>query len=198
MGGKKKRSMKQMTKKPKKKPSKKPRAAPPPTEKKSIPGITLPSIKSDKVKDAIKKMKVITPYAVATKFDVRISIARILLKDLEFEKFEAKLDEFSGNLARAAVELAKEWRTDKYLRRLEALLIVMDKNHGFVISGNGDVIEPDDGILAIGSGGPYALAAARALLQNTKLPPEAIVEKTLLITASICIYSNDKIVVETL
>jgi len=86
-----------------------------------------------------------------------------------FEKFEAKLDEFSGNIARAAVELAKEWRTDKYLRRLEALLIVMDKKKGFVISGTGDVIEPDDGILAIGSGGSYALAAARALLQNTKL-----------------------------
>jgi ATP-dependent HslUV protease subunit HslV len=115
-----------------------------------------------------------------------------------FEKFEAKLDEYSGNLARASVELAKEWRTDKYLRRLEALLIVMDKQHGFVISGNGDVIEPDDGILAIGSGGPYALAAARALVQNSKLPPQKIVEKSLLITASICIYTNDKIIIETL
>jgi len=115
-----------------------------------------------------------------------------------FEKFEAKLDEFSGNIARAAVELAKEWRTDKYLRRLEALLIVMDKKKGFVISGTGDVIEPDDGILAIGSGGSYALAAARALLQNTKLTAQKIVEKSLLITASICIYTNDKITVETL
>jgi len=115
-----------------------------------------------------------------------------------FEKFEAKLDEFSGNIARAAVELAKEWRTDKYLRRLEALLIVMDKKKGFVISGTGDVIEPDDGILAIGSGGSYALAAARALLQNTKLTARKIVEKSLLITASICIYTNDKITVETL
>lgn len=115
-----------------------------------------------------------------------------------FEKFEAKLDEFSGNLARASVELAKEWRTDKYLRRLEALLIVVDKKSGFVVSGNGDVIEPDDGILAIGSGGPYALAAARALAQNTKLPPEKIVEKSLLIAASICIYTNDNINVETL
>ena len=115
-----------------------------------------------------------------------------------FEKFEAKLDEFSGNLARASVELAKEWRTDKYLRRLEALLIVVDKKCGFVISGNGDVIEPDDGILAIGSGGPYALSAARALAQNTKLPPEKIVEKSLLIAASICIYTNDNINVEML
>ncbi|MCD6162783.1 MAG: ATP-dependent protease subunit HslV [candidate division Zixibacteria bacterium] len=115
-----------------------------------------------------------------------------------FEKFEAKLDEFSGNLARASVELAKEWRTDKYLRRLEALLIVVSKESGFVISGNGDVIEPDDGILAIGSGGPYALAAARALIQNTKLPLENIVEKSLHIAASICIYTNDNIKVETL
>lgn len=115
-----------------------------------------------------------------------------------FEKFEAKLDEYSGNLARASVELAKEWRTDKYLRRLEALLIVLDKKNGFIISGNGDVIEPDDGILAIGSGGPYALAAARALLENTKLSSQKIVEKSLLITSSICIYTNDNIVVETL
>jgi len=115
-----------------------------------------------------------------------------------FEKFEAKLDEFSGNLARASVELAKEWRTDKYLRRLEALLAVMDKKQGLIISGNGDIIEPDDGILAIGSGGPYALAAARALIQNTTLPPEKIVEKALLITASICIYTNANITVEKL
>lgn len=115
-----------------------------------------------------------------------------------FEKFEAKLDEFSGNLARAAVELAKEWRTDKYLRRLEALLAVMDRKQGLIISGNGDIIEPDDGILAIGSGGPYALAAARALIQNTTLPPDKIVEKALLITSSICIYTNSNIIVEKL
>ncbi len=115
-----------------------------------------------------------------------------------FEKFEGKLDEYSGNLARSAVELAKEWRTDKYLRRLEALLIILDKKQGFVISGNGDVIEPDDGILAIGSGGPYALAAARALSQNTRLTPQQVVEKSLLIAASICIYTNDNITVETL
>jgi len=115
-----------------------------------------------------------------------------------FEKFEAKLDEYSGNLARAAVELAKEWRTDKYLRRLEALLAVLDKTRGFLISGNGDVIEPDDGILAIGSGGAYALAATRALLQNTDMSPEKVIEKALLITASICIYTNDRIKIETL
>lgn len=115
-----------------------------------------------------------------------------------FEKFESKLEEYSGNLPRAAVELAKEWRTDKYLRRLEALLIIMDKNQGFLISGNGDVLEPDDGILAIGSGGSYALAAARALVKNTKLTPEKIVEKSLLIASEICIYTNDNIVLETL
>ena len=115
-----------------------------------------------------------------------------------FEKFEAKLDEFSGNLPRAAVELAKEWRTDKYLRRLEALLIIMNKKQGFVLSGTGDVIEPDDGLMAIGSGGPYALAAARALMQNTKFDAETIVEKSLHIAADICIYTNNNIVIEKL
>jgi len=115
-----------------------------------------------------------------------------------FEKFETKLDEFSGNLPRAAVELAKEWRTDKYLRRLEALLIIINKKQGFIISGTGDVIEPDDGLLAIGSGGPYALAAARALLRNTKFDAATIVEKSLRIAADICIYTNDNIVMEKL
>jgi ATP-dependent HslUV protease, peptidase subunit HslV len=115
-----------------------------------------------------------------------------------FEKFEGKLTEYSGNLTRSAVELAKEWRTDKYLRRLEALLAVIDKKQGLIISGTGDVIEPDDGILAIGSGGPYALAAARALKQNTKLEPKVIVEKSLIITSAICIYTNSNITVETL
>lgn len=115
-----------------------------------------------------------------------------------FEKFEGKLTEYNGNLTRSAVELAKEWRTDKYLRRLEALLAVIDKKQGLIISGTGDVIEPDDGILAIGSGGPYALAAARALKQNTKLEPKVIVEKSLLMTSAICIYTNSNITVETL
>ncbi|MEE9554400.1 MAG: ATP-dependent protease subunit HslV [candidate division Zixibacteria bacterium] len=115
-----------------------------------------------------------------------------------FEKFEAKIEEFSGNLPRAAVELAKEWRTDKYLRRLEAVMAVIDKTKALMISGNGDVIEPDDGIIAIGSGGAYALAAARALKVDSKIPVEKIVEKSLKIAASICVYTNDNIKVEKL
>jgi len=115
-----------------------------------------------------------------------------------FEKFESKIDEYSGNLSRAAIELAKEWRTDKYLRRLEALLAVANKKQVLMISGNGDVIEPDDGIVAIGSGGPFALAAARALKANTKMGSEEIARKSLEIAASICIYTNSNIIVETL
>ena len=115
-----------------------------------------------------------------------------------FERFETKLEQHSGNLPRAAVELSKEWRTDRVLRRLEALLAVADKKHSLLISGNGDCIEPDDGIIAIGSGGPYALAAARAMLKHSKLSAEKIVREALLITSTICIYTNDKIIVETL
>ncbi len=115
-----------------------------------------------------------------------------------FGRFESKIEEFGGNLPRAAVDLAKEWRTDKYLRRLEALLVALNKDHALVISGDGDVIEPDDGIVAIGSGGPYALAAARAMVQNTKLTAETIARKSLEIAAEICIYTNSNIVVETL
>jgi ATP-dependent HslUV protease subunit HslV len=115
-----------------------------------------------------------------------------------FEKFEAKIEEYSGNLSRAAVELAKEWRTDKYLRRLEAIMAVIDKKKALMISGNGDVIEPDDGIIAIGSGGPYALAAARALKSESKSEPAEIVKKSLHIAASICVYTNSNINVETL
>ncbi|SHM10253.1 ATP-dependent HslUV protease, peptidase subunit HslV [Caldanaerovirga acetigignens] len=115
-----------------------------------------------------------------------------------FEKFESKLEEFHGNLVRAAVELAKEWRTDRMLRKLEALLIAADKEHIFIISGSGEVVEPDDGIAAIGSGGPYALAAARALSQYTDLPPEKIVQEALKIAADICVYTNDYISVEVL
>ena len=115
-----------------------------------------------------------------------------------FEKFEMKADEFSGNLPRAAVELAKEWRTDKYLRRLEAIMAVIDKKNALIISGNGDVIEPDDGIIAIGSGGPYALAAARALKTEAKLSVEVMVKKALLIASSICVYTNSNIKVEKL
>lgn len=107
-----------------------------------------------------------------------------------FERFEAKLNEFSGNLTRAAVELAKEWRTDRVLRRLEAMLIVADNTSIFTLSGNGDVIEPDDGVAAIGSGGPYALAAARALLKNTNLSAKEIVTQSMAIAADICIYTN--------
>jgi len=112
-----------------------------------------------------------------------------------FEKFEEKLERFPGNMPKAAVELAKDWRSDRVLRRLEALLAVVDRTHGFVISGTGDIIEPDDGILAIGSGGAYALAAARALRDNTTLTPAEIVRKGLTIAGEICIYTNDNITV---
>lgn len=115
-----------------------------------------------------------------------------------FEKFEAKLQEFRGNLSRAAVALAKDWRTDKVLRRLEALLIVADKDLSLVISGAGDVIEPDDGVAAIGSGGSFALAAARALVAHSDLEAEQIVKEALHIAANICIYTNDNISVEVL
>jgi ATP-dependent HslUV protease subunit HslV len=115
-----------------------------------------------------------------------------------FERFERKLEEHAGRLPRAAVELAKDWRSDRVLRRLDALLVVMDTENGFVLSGNGDVIEPDDGILAIGSGGPYALAAARALRDNTTLDPEAVVRRSLAIAADICIYTNTSVTVLTL
>ena len=115
-----------------------------------------------------------------------------------FEKFEAKLQEFRGNLSRAAVALAKDWRTDRVLRRLEALLIVADKEITLVISGAGDVIEPDDGVAAIGSGGSYALAAARGLLAHSELEAEQIVEEALRIAAGICIYTNERIAVEVL
>jgi ATP-dependent HslUV protease subunit HslV len=115
-----------------------------------------------------------------------------------FEKFEAKLEEHRGNLTRAAVELAKDWRTDRVLRRLEALLAVADLTHSFVISGTGDVVEPEDGILAIGSGGPYALAAARALLNHSALEARAVVEESMRIAGGIDIYTNQEILIEEL
>ena len=115
-----------------------------------------------------------------------------------FEKFEAKLDEYGGNLTRAAVELAKDWRTDRVLRRLEALLIAADEEHSLMISGNGDVIESDDGVMAIGSGGPFAQAAARALCRHTDMSAEAIAREAVKITSEICVYTNDKLVVEVL
>jgi len=115
-----------------------------------------------------------------------------------FDKFEQKLEEYHGNLQRAAVELAKEWRTDKMLRNLEALLLVADIQNLLIISGSGEVIEPDDGIAAIGSGGNYALAAARALAKHTDLPTTEIVREAMLIAASICVYTNEQINVEEL
>ncbi len=115
-----------------------------------------------------------------------------------FERFEEKLEQFKGNLGRAAVELAKDWRTDRYLRRLEAQLIVMDRDHTFLISGNGDVLEPDDQIVAIGTGGGYATAAARALLRHTDMTAEQIVEESLRIASSICIYTNGNFTIEKL
>ena len=113
-----------------------------------------------------------------------------------FEKFEGKLETYRGNITRAAVELAKDWRTDKFLRRLEALLIIADKDHSFILSGTGDVIEPEDGISAIGSGGPYAHAAAKALIEHSQLDPRQIIEEAMKIASKICIYTNDSISIE--
>lgn len=115
-----------------------------------------------------------------------------------FSRFEVKLEEFRGNLSRAAIELAKDWRLDKALRRLEALLIVADKDNSFLISGTGDVVEPDDGIIAIGSGGPFALAAARALIKYTKLTAKEIAMEAMEISSGICVYTNNQITIEEL
>jgi ATP-dependent HslUV protease subunit HslV len=115
-----------------------------------------------------------------------------------FSKFEIKLEEYRGNLSRAAVELAKDWRTDRILRRLEALLIVADKEKSFLISGTGDVIEPDDDILAIGSGGPYAMAAAKALINFSNLDTKQIASEAMKIAASICVYTNEDITIDEL
>jgi ATP-dependent HslUV protease subunit HslV len=115
-----------------------------------------------------------------------------------FERFEEKLEQYRGNLYRSAVELAKDWRTDKYLRRLEALLAVLDKEHALIISGTGEIIEPDDGIVAIGSGGTYALAAARMLMKHSKLSAKEIVREALETAADICIYTNRNFIIEEL
>lgn len=115
-----------------------------------------------------------------------------------FEKFEAKIETYRGNITRAAVELAKDWRTDKILRRLEALLIVADREHTFIISGNGDVLEPEDGIAAIGSGGPYAQAAAKALMLHSTLELKDLINEAMKITSKICIYTNEQISIEEL
>ena len=115
-----------------------------------------------------------------------------------FDKFEEKLERFPTNLPRAVVELAKEWRSDRVLRRLEALLAVTDREHGFIVSGTGEVIEPDDGLIGIGSGGPYALAAARALVAHSDLDAKAVVTEAMRVASTICIYTNDQITVEVL
>jgi ATP-dependent HslUV protease subunit HslV len=115
-----------------------------------------------------------------------------------FARFESKLEQYRGNLERSAVELARDWRTDRILRRLEAMLVVLDQTSTFLLSGTGDLIEPDDGIVAIGSGGPYALAAAKALTHNTTLDAHAIAERAMRIAAEICIYTNGNIVIEEL
>lgn len=115
-----------------------------------------------------------------------------------FSRFEAKLEEYQGNLSRSAIELAKDWRLDKALRRLEALLIVADKENSFLISGTGDVVEPDDGVIAIGSGGPYALAAARALIKYARLSAKEVALEALKISSDICVYTNDHHIVEEL
>ena len=115
-----------------------------------------------------------------------------------FEKFDAKLEQFKGNLQRAAVELAKEWRTDRYLRRLEAQLAVLDKEIVMLIAGDGEVLELEDGVVAIGSGGPYALAACRAMMKHCEFSPETVVEEALRIASSICVYTNSEFTVETL
>jgi len=115
-----------------------------------------------------------------------------------FTRFEAKLEQYHGQISRAAVELGKDWRTDKILRHLEALLVVADKEQTYLISGAGDVIEPDEGIAAIGSGGSYAMAAARALMKNTNLPPRRIAEEAMKIAGDICIYTNQNVIIEEL
>ena len=115
-----------------------------------------------------------------------------------FERFEAKLDKHQGNLMRSAVELAKDWRTDRILRRLEAMLAVADREHSLIITGMGDVLEPEQGVIAIGSGGPFAQSAAKALLENTPLGPREIVEKSLAIAADLCIYTNHQRTIEVL
>lgn len=142
------------------------------------------------VKSNANKVRVLKGGSVVAGFAGAVADAFTL-----FDKFEEKLDRFPDNLPRAAVELAKEWRSDRVLRRLEAQLVAADTRHGFVLSGSGEVIEPEDGVLAIGSGGPYAQAAARALLRETPLAPREIVQKALTIAGEICIFSNTNITV---
>ena len=145
------------------------------------------------VKQGAKKLRRLSDGKVVAGFAGSTADAQAL-----FVRFEAKLEEYRGNLERAAVELAKDWRTDRALRRLDALLVVADKEHILLVSGNGDLIEPDDGLLAIGSGGPFALAAARALMQHTTLSASSIAEEAMRVAAGICVYTNDRILLEEL
>jgi len=145
------------------------------------------------VKHSAKKVRKIFEGKVLVGFSGATADAMTL-----FDKFEAKLEEYRGNLRRAAVELARDWRTDRILRRLEALLAVADKDSMFLISGSGDVLEPDDNVVAVGSGGAYAQAAAKALSRHSDLAARQVAEESLKIAAEICIYTNDKITVEEL
>ena len=143
------------------------------------------------VKHGAKKLRRLSNGEVLAGFAGTTADAQAL-----FTKFEVKIQEYHGNLERASVELAKDWRTDRVLRRLDALLLVADAGHIFLLSGNGDLIEPDDGVIAIGSGGPYALAAARALLANTSLTAAEVAERAMQIAAGICVYTNSQIALE--
>ncbi len=151
------------------------------------------TMKDTVIKEKAKKIRKLYDGKVLAGFAGSVADAFTL-----FERFEEKLKEYRGNLTRSAVELAKDWRTDKYLRRLEALLAVLDKNNALLISGNGEVIEPDNKVIAIGSGGPYALAAATAFMKFSELDTRKIVEESLIIAASICIYTNKEITIEEL
>jgi len=151
------------------------------------------TLKETVIKEKAKKIRKLYDGKVLAGFAGAVADAFTL-----FERFEEKLKQFQGNLTRAAVELAKDWRTDKYLRRLEAVLTVLDKKNALLISGNGEVIEPDNKIIAIGSGGSYALAAATALMKFSDLDARSIVEESLRIAASICIYTNKEITIEEL
>jgi len=145
------------------------------------------------VKHGARKIRAIRDGSIITGFAGSTADAMNL-----FERFEAKLDEHGGSLLRAAVALAKDWRTDKFLRQLEAMMIVADREHTLLISGNGDVLEPDDGIAAIGSGGNYAKAAAQALARHTDMRATDIVREAMQVAASICVYTNDRILIESI
>jgi len=150
------------------------------------------------MKGNARKIRTLLDGKVLTGFAGGTADAFMLNEKLLNEKFEGKLQEYNGNLTRAAVELAKEWRSDRALRRLEALLAVVDESASLIISGNGDVIEPEDGLIAIGSGGPFAQSAARALLDNTDMSARDVVEKSLTIAAGVCIYTNTNLSIEEL